>query len=146
MRKFALALTGLVLAISGLVAIPAAAQAATAGTQTALPAATVQADGNFYAYIDINFSGGVCAWSGNSNDWGSCKNRASSVWNNGFVETIDDVLLYWGTNNSGASYCVSVGVSIANLVPVHFNRAGAGLGQSLNDNVASHRWVNGSTC
>ncbi|MGW2049853.1 hypothetical protein ACWCPF_32405 [Streptomyces sp. NPDC001858] len=76
-------------------------------------------------------------------------NRASQLWNNGFPGGNDDVNLYYHRSQAGAYRCLPNGSHWDDL-PLGretFNRAGSGTGgsdglnQSLNNNVASHKWV-----
>ncbi len=73
-------------------------------------------------------------------------NQASSVWNNGYAETYDDVNVYWGSGYSGASKCIGRGGYIADLSYYTFPYNGTGGGETLNNNIASHKWVLNSTC
>jgi hypothetical protein len=101
-------------------------------------------DGNLYAYNDPNQSGTHCAWSGNAGTWGACENEASFLWNNGYAG-IDAVDLYWGEFNTGAHACISRGDVWRDLSngQYHFTygQGLAGFGDNVNDNIASHRWV-----
>ncbi|OJF14651.1 peptidase inhibitor family I36 protein [Couchioplanes caeruleus] len=129
--KVRYALAGaLTAAAVGLVMAPAPAQAAVG-------------DGNVYVWNEAGFNGHRCAWVGNSADWtgAGCRNRASSVFNNGYLGGNDDVRMYWDTNYGGASICVWRGATIENLQTVAFPHNGAGGGQNANDNISSHKWV-----
>lgn len=121
---------------------PTAAVAA-APVPAAAPAA-VAADGTFYAWEHAGYTGVRVGWVGDSSDWNDrgMRNRASSVHNNGYAGAYDDVRMYWGTGYSGASYCLANGGYLANMTLDHFPYNGTGGGEAMNDNVASHRWVN----
>ncbi|MFF8675212.1 peptidase inhibitor family I36 protein [Streptomyces sp. NPDC015242] len=130
------ALTALGLTALSLTALPGAAQAA--GTP-ASPRA-VAADGNLHAWEHEKKGGRHCAWPGNVLNWESCdmRNRASSLYNNGRTH---DVLLYFKPEHVGAHYCLNRGVYLENIVHHYFPHNGEGGGTSLNDNIASHKWV-----
>jgi hypothetical protein len=101
------------------------------------------ADGRLYAYYDYDYRRLCNSWSGNSSNWGACRNTTSSLWNNGYPGNLDDVWVYWGLNHSGARRGVHNGVALANLGHWHFDAdTGAGSGQPLNNNISSHRWTN----
>lgn len=142
-----LALAGLATASIAAVGMSGTAQAAPAAPAKAMapaaPSAVAAADGYFYAWIDSNFNNNSCRWSGNASDWGACKNRASSVQNNGYVDTYDDVNMYWGTGYTGAWYCLARGHYLRDMRYDYFNRGSnkAGYGESMGDNVASHKWA-----
>ncbi|GHF50336.1 hypothetical protein [Streptomyces griseosporeus] len=114
---------------------------------TVLPAAAQANDGYLKAYQDINFNDYTyarpAAWGGNSTDWRDrgIRNEASSIWNDGWLGPLDDVLLYWGIGWGGASFCLPNGDSLRNMTLDHFPYNGNGAGAPLNDNVASHKWV-----
>jgi hypothetical protein len=142
MRKLNQILAGAAIATMGIGLLPATAQA-----QAVAPASpagvSVQADGNLHLYRDVNYGNYCRGYVGNSTDWGTCRNQVSSLWNNGYPGDLDDVWLYWGTNYSGARRGVHNGVSIADLQPYTFDAGtGTGAGQSINNNVSSHKWTN----
>lgn len=140
MGKIRNILIGAALAAVAVGAAPLTAQAA--DTAPASPAGA-QADGYLYVYYDLNYVGPCGKWSGNSPNWGVCRNQVTSVWNNGYPGNLDDVWLYYGLNYTGARRGVYNGVYIADLRPYPFDAGtGTGAGQSINDNVASHRWTN----
>lgn len=74
---------------------------------TVLPAAARANDGYLKAYQDINFNNYTyarpAAWGGNSTDWRDrgIRNQASSIWNDGWLGPLVDVLLYWGIGWGG---------------------------------------------
>ncbi|MFC9424823.1 hypothetical protein [Streptomyces sp. NPDC056987] len=131
-------------------AVPATAQAAETpvGPAAGASASVIAADGNFYAWRDINGGGGNCAWSGNDSDWSTCspggnmRNQASDIWNNGYAGSYDDVLVYWGLNYTGAYACIPNGRSYNPLTSYYFPNTGTGGGQNMNDNISSHKWAN----
>ncbi|MDL4816556.1 hypothetical protein [Actinomadura opuntiae] len=126
-----------------------------AGTATAVPASaqaavTAQAqDGYFYAWTGTNETGTRCRWYGNSSDWGTCRNEASSLWDNGYTDPGDPayVRVFWGQNWTGAYTCIRPGWYISDLRPRAFDDYSdsgtdtRGFGQTLNDNIASHSWI-----
>jgi hypothetical protein len=150
MRMSRTLVLGAVLAALGTGLLPALTAQAAPGTDraTSAPAAPalppgVQADGNLHLYRGINFTDYCRGYVGDSADWGTCRNQVSSLWNNGYPGNLDDVWVYWGTNHSGARRGVHNGVSIADLSPYTFDAGtGTGAGQSINNNIASHRWTN----
>ncbi|MFF3286976.1 hypothetical protein [Streptomyces sp. NPDC003023] len=141
-----LALAGaLAVATLGLAPTAAQAQEATpAPTAPARTAAVAAADGNLYAWEHSWKGGRVATWSGNSTNWAdrNMRNQASSVDNNGYAGAYDDVLLYWDVSYGGASYCLRNANYLMDMPYDHFPNNGAGGGQSLNDNISSHKWVN----
>ncbi|MFC5144819.1 peptidase inhibitor family I36 protein [Streptomyces aureoversilis] len=145
MGKLRTILTGAALAALTVTAMPLAAHAAgtapaPVGTGTS---AAPPADGKLYAYEGYNYTGFSCSWTGNSNNWGQCRNQASSLWNNGFPGNLDDVWVYWAPNRTEARRGVHNGVAISNLATVTFDAGtGKGAGQNLNDNISSHQWTN----
>lgn len=116
------------------------------------------ADGYVYAYdqpYGWSRGGDACRWIGSDSNWYDCTwygvrknmlNRASSLWNNGWAGGYDKVNFYWGSNWSGAWACLGVGDYWADL-PLGrekfswYTNDKRGLGESLNNNVASHKWV-----
>jgi hypothetical protein len=132
--------------------------AAIAATTLATATAATAADGYVYAYDQTygwTKAGDACRWYGNDTYWGDCTwygvkknmlNRASSLRNMGWPGGYDKVNFYWGVNLTGAWACLGVGDYWADL-PLgreKFNWAlgdKRGLGQSLNNNIASHKWV-----
>ncbi|MFF3670793.1 hypothetical protein [Microtetraspora malaysiensis] len=116
------------------------------------------ADGYFYAAEHSYGLGKYCRWADDDGAWTTCydggghevnmENQASQMFNNGFPGGYDTVRVFWGRAYTGAWRCLAPGNHWDDL-PLGretFNGGGsskAGYGQSLNDNVASHRWVNG---
>ncbi|GHC80900.1 hypothetical protein GCM10007079_20190 [Nocardiopsis terrae] len=115
------------------------AQAEEVGSPTAASAA----DGRLHAYHGFDYKNYCGSWEGNSSHWGSCRNTTSSLWNNGYPGNLDDVRVYWGLNHSGAHRGVRNGMAFANLSHWYFDAdTGAGSGQTLNNNISSHMWIN----
>ncbi|MEU8706636.1 hypothetical protein [Streptomyces sp. NPDC048565] len=116
-----------------------------APTQGSHAPAAQAPDGLLHAWTDAGGRGHHCTWGGPSDNWGTCRNAASDIWNNGTAVTLDAVDLYWGTSGTGAHACISRGDSWNNLpVDIHKFTYGQGLGgfgESVNDNISSHRWV-----
>lgn len=143
--KIASALATVGLAAATLTALPGAAHANPEwySTPAAAQSTRVQAepDGKLHVWEHQKKGGLYCAWSGNAGNWDTCggmRNEASSVWNNGRTH---DVWLYYGPNQTGAHFCLNKGVYLENIVHHYFPHNGSGGGQSLNDNIASHKWV-----
>ncbi|GHH04568.1 peptidase inhibitor family I36 protein [Streptomyces lanatus] len=134
----ALATTGFIAV--ALTALPGTAQANPEWYVS--PASQIQAaDGNLHAWEHQKKGGKHCAWPNEVDNWDSCngmRNEASSVFNNGRTH---DVWLYYGPNQTGAHFCLNKGVYLENIVHHYFPHNGAGGGESLNDNIASHKWV-----
>ncbi|MFF3489666.1 peptidase inhibitor family I36 protein [Streptomyces sp. NPDC002701] len=102
-------------------------------------------DGRVYVYVDLNFTGTWCGMPGNQQDYRNISdcpdmdNKTTSVWNNGYVATFDDVRLYRDYVYSGPNMCISVGDSWGNLDLGYevFNT-----GEHANDKISSHIWAN----
>lgn len=166
MRGIASALTAL--ALVGVAGTFTTSPALADDTPAETPAETTEtgaaydlaaADGYFYAADYPYGKGEYCRWSGNDSNWETCKdgdgdsvyegmyNRASQMFNNGFPVGYDDVNVYWGLSYEGAYRCLARGNHWDDL-PLNretFNHRGTngrGYGESLNNNVASHKWVN----
>lgn len=136
--RTALAGTGIALA---LVALPVTAQAA--GEPAAPAPQGAAADGKLHVYYDFNYTNECAAWTGNSANWGACRNKVSSLLNSGYPGNLDDVWVYWGPSYAGARRGVHNGVGLANLTQWPFDpNTGSGSGQALNDNISSHKWTN----
>ncbi|MFF3591710.1 peptidase inhibitor family I36 protein [Streptomyces sp. NPDC002387] len=105
---------------------------------------SANADGYLYAYNDPELEGTRCRWAGSAGTWGSCENEASSLWNNSYYG-IDAVDLYWGEFHTGAHACISRGDIWGDLSggQYHFTygQGLSGFGDNVNDNIASHQWV-----
>jgi hypothetical protein len=143
-------------AIAGLtvLVVPSAAQADTRATAFAAAAA----DGFFYAADLPNGQGKYCRWLGNDTDWSTCSdpsgsvggngmlNQASQMFNNGVPGGYDDVNVYYNKGYDGAFRCLATGNHWDNLslgieTFDHWGTNGQGYGKSLNNDVASHKWV-----
>ncbi|MFF3489641.1 hypothetical protein ACFYXC_41480 [Streptomyces sp. NPDC002701] len=101
---------------------------------SAVPAA----DGYLYSYNEINYVDFCSSWLNDSSNWGSCQDRSSSLWNNGFPGAYDDVWVFEGLNYTGAKRGLYQGAEIPNNAAYTFD----GTSLSLNDNISSHRWTN----
>ncbi|MCS0603577.1 hypothetical protein NX794_20510 [Streptomyces sp. LP11] len=143
--------TGAVAAGLALALFPTTASAAATPSATGSAAhdsasrGAAAADGLLHAWTDPYGGGTPCFWGGNADTWGPCRNKASDIWNNGYAVTLDAVDLYWGLNATGAHACIGRGDSWNNLPSGQWRFTyGSGLGgfgQSVNDNISSHRWV-----
>jgi hypothetical protein len=135
----ATALTAVGLTTLSLTALPGAAQASDSTPSSTR--AVAAADGNLHVWEHQRRGGKHCAWPDDVDNWDSCngmRNEASSVFNNGRTH---DVWLYYSPNQEGAHFCLNRGVYLENIVHHYFPHNGAGGGKSLNDNIASHKWV-----
>jgi hypothetical protein len=132
-----------------------AALATVAGTAVVTAPAASAADGNVYAFEGTYNSGPYCAWSGDDGDWSTCSgggvnrnmlNKASSLWNNGYPGSYDDVNFYYNQGQGGAWACLGNGDAWADLSLGHeifsWGPGLAGHGGRINDDIASHKWVN----
>ncbi|MFJ9817287.1 hypothetical protein ACIRU3_18820 [Streptomyces sp. NPDC101151] len=132
-------------ALTVLVAPLSSASAAESGGQPAKAPRLAAADGRLHVYTQPNGGGNTCSWLGNADSWGSCRNLVSDIWNNGYAGGNDAVDLYWGLNATGAHACISQGDRWPDLTTgrYHFtyDSGKPGFGDSLNNNVSSHRWV-----
>jgi hypothetical protein len=153
MHKARVALAAVAVAASALLAGAASAQAApaanapAANTQaapgTSASPAQIASDGRFYAYNGLNYTNLCNSWSGNSSNWGACRNKSESLWNNGYPGGNDDVLVYWGTSYSGAWRGICNGAALADLRqwPYDYSGGASGNGQALWHNISSHKWA-----
>ncbi|MEU1372307.1 peptidase inhibitor family I36 protein [Streptomyces triculaminicus] len=145
MRTLRTLMVSTAVAALAVTAAPFAAQAAEPAPPPTVagPDSIKAPDGNLYAWYHLNYQGPACTWAGNSSNWGSCKNQATSLWNNGYPGNLDDVWVYWGSGYTGAGRGVYNGVALPDLRQYTFDAGtGRGAGEQLNDNIASHRWVN----
>jgi hypothetical protein len=151
MYKARVALAAVAVAASALLAGAVTAQAApaapAANTQAA-PAtgaspAQVSADGRFYAYYGTYYDNLCNSWSGNSTNWGACRNKVESLWNNGYPGGKDDVLVYWGLNYGGAWRGICNGAALGDLGqwPFDWSNGKPGNGEALWKNISSHQWA-----
>ncbi len=146
MRKSRIAAGAVAIAATALVAGGVTAEAATA--PPASPA-TAQSDGYFYSYNGTGFTNLCGRWSGNSPNWGVCRNKTESLWNNGYPGAFDDVLVYWGLNYTGAYRGVCNGDALPDVSGLTFDwsNGAAGHGESLWHNISSHKWATlGGVC
>ncbi|WP_405839421.1 hypothetical protein [Streptomyces sp. NBC_01518] len=131
-------------AVAALFSPVSSASALDAGTQKTA-AAQLSGDGYLHVYTQPYGGGRECKWSGNSDNWGSCRNLTSDIWNNGYAGGLDAVDLYTAPNAGGAHACISQGDSWPDTTTGEYRFTyGAGLeqfGKSVNNNISSHRWV-----
>lgn len=140
---------------SALAAFAVVAPAASAATPEANAPSPKAADGYVYVWDGANKTGAGCAWSGNDGDWSACtdrsgawhnlRNKAGSLYNNGYAATNDKVNFYWGTNYTGSWACLGRGDSWPNLpAEGHTFTWGVnlpGYREPINNNISSHKWV-----
>ncbi|MFE9448385.1 hypothetical protein [Streptomyces sp. NPDC006739] len=131
--------------VAVLVSPVSSASALESGAQGAKAPRLASADGYLHVFTQPNGGGRECSWAGNSDNWGSCRNLTSDIWNNGYAGGNDAVDLYWGLNATGAHACISQGDRWNDTTQddYHFTY-GAGLGgfgATVNNNISSHRWV-----
>lgn len=141
MNKIRALLVGAVIAATTAVAAPlatAAAEPAPVAPHEVVP----QADGRLHVYYGFNLSNHCGSWVGSDDDWGVCRNATASLWNNGYPGNLDDVRVYWGVNQTGASRGVYNGVALGDLRNWTFDNNGSGAGEWLYNNISSHQWVN----
>jgi hypothetical protein len=156
MRKVKILISSVAIAgLTGLVT-PSAAQA----DNTAATFAATMNDEYFYAAEHPYGQGKYCRWLGNDGNWADCssasgptpggmQNQASQMYNSGVPATLSAVNVYYNRGYDGAYRCLAASDHWDDL-PLGretFNRwgnNGSGYGLSINDNVASHKWV--SSC
>ena len=131
-------------AVAALFSPVSSASALDTGTQKTATA-QLAADGYLHVYTQPYGGGRECKWSGNSDNWGSCRNLTSDIWNNGYAGGFDAVDLYTAPNAGGAHACISQGDRWYDTTTGNYTFTyGAGLsqfGKSVNNNISSHRWV-----
>ena len=131
-------------AVAALFSPVSSASALDAGTQKTA-AAQLSGDGYLHVYTQPYGGGRECKWSGNSDNWGSCRNLTSDIWNNGYAGGLDAVDLYTAPGAGGAHACISQGDRWWDTTTGNYRFTyGAGLdqfGKSVNNNISSHRWV-----
>ncbi|MFJ1600280.1 hypothetical protein [Streptomyces sp. NPDC088261] len=147
---------GRLIAAAGLTALPlllstGTAQAA-APQEPARPSVAAEPDGYLYAWVNINRGGDWCRWLNNDDNWNTCsgskasfdmRNKASSLDNRGFTGSYEDVDLFYSPSQQGSSNCLPNGYYLNNLAGIYFRWDGKpGQGQTMNDNIASHKWSN----
>jgi hypothetical protein len=101
------------------------------------------ADGTFAVWNVTN--GSRCEWAGNAPTLGSCTNKNYLLQNSGYpCSGCDWVRLYWGTNYTGAYYCVPPGQTLGQATSpnVRFNKGSglSGYNQVIWSNAASAKW------
>lgn len=135
--RIATALAAVGVTALSLTVLPGAAQASESTSPSTR--AVAAADGNLHVWEHQKRGGRHCAWPNNAN-WSTCnmRNQGSSVENSGFTH---DVWLYYSPDQTGAHFCLNKGVYLENIVHHYFPHNGAGGGKTLNDNIASHKWV-----
>lgn len=114
------------------------------------------ADGYVYAWNNYNYNTnqGWCAWYGNDRDWSWCdersggttsmRNKASSLWNNGYAGAYPAVNFYYnGPERSSAWACLGQGDSWPDLRYRYFSWGSGlpGYGRPLENDIAGHKWV-----
>lgn len=134
MKTFAKAVVSVAVAAASALGVPALAQAAT----SASPTTAAAADGNLYVYRDYNFTTLCGRWPGNKPNWGGCGGTISSLWNNGYPGSYDDVWVYSGINYTGYKRGVYNGVRLPDLRGYKFD----GSSVVLDNNIWSHKWTN----
>ncbi|MBT2449241.1 hypothetical protein J7F03_19515 [Streptomyces sp. ISL-43] len=98
--------------------------------------------GRLHAYYDFWYQYECGSWSGSAASWGECKNAASSLWNLRYPGSFDDVWVYYNSNYGGAGRGVYNGAGLPDLRQWSFGPGGAGAGEALYHNIASHKVVN----
>jgi hypothetical protein len=142
--KRVLTLAASAAAVAVLVSPVTSASALESGSQGTR--AVAASDGYLHVYTQPYGRGTECKWEGNSNNWGACRNLTSDIWNNAYLGGNDAVDLYTAPDAGGAHACIDGGDRWIDTTTnqYHFTY-GAGLegyGQSVNNNISSHRWVN----
>ncbi|WP_030378466.1 MULTISPECIES: hypothetical protein [unclassified Streptomyces] len=140
--KRVLTLAASAAAVATLFSPVSGASALESGAQSPARAA---ADGYLHVYTQPYGGGRECKWLGNSDNWGTCRNLTSDIWNNGYAGGLDAVDLYTAPNAGGAHACISQGDRWIDTTTGEYRFTyGAGLeqfGASVNNNISSHRWV-----
>ncbi|MEV7297721.1 hypothetical protein AB0N79_39935 [Streptomyces microflavus] len=136
-----------ILAVGALAALAATAVPLTAHASESVPseskgAVGIQADGRLHAYYSFNYQNECGSWSGDASNWGECKNTAASLWNMRYPGSLDDVWVYFNSSYGGAGRGVYNGAGLPDLRQWAFGPGGAGAGQPLYHNIASHKFVN----
>ncbi|WP_371657683.1 peptidase inhibitor family I36 protein [Streptomyces sp. NBC_00280] len=133
--------------IAGAAEPPAPAPDSKSATAAAAPSVAA-ADGNFYAWDGANRTGKYCAWVGDDTNWSTCspggnmRNQAGSIENRGYPGSYSRVRVYWDTAYGGTYACIENGYYYADLSQWYFQVAGPGQGETLNNNISSHKWAN----
>ncbi|MER7519978.1 hypothetical protein [Streptomyces sp. NPDC126499] len=147
MRTFGKSLAALGLAVAGLVAPAASAQAAGTGATGNCDSVWPGRNGNVYAYDQTHCSGYLGGTPGDDADWNAAgggftnaANRASSVMNAGYTGSYAIVAFYYYAGYGGGYSCLSpYEYYVDDLSRNTFSN-----GRNMNDNIVSHKWVN--TC
>jgi hypothetical protein len=143
--KRVLTLAASTAAVAALFSPMSSASALESGVQTAAAPRPAAADGYLHVYTQPNGRGHECKWLSNSDNWGTCRNLTSDIWNNGYAGGFDAVDLYTAPNGGGAHACIGQGDRWNDTTTGDYRFTyGAGLeqfGASVNNNISSHRWV-----
>ncbi|GGX93326.1 hypothetical protein [Streptomyces fructofermentans] len=141
MRKFTVAAALLGLTALG-VAVPATTtQAAESGvTGPVCDSKWGARNGNMYAWDGFDCQGTLLiSTPGSNSNWGGANDRASSVMNRGFTGSYAIVEFYYLAGYTGGETCLYPGELYADdLSDNTFTN-----GQTVNNNIRSHQWVNG---
>lgn len=123
---------------------------ATVAASTVVPAAPSGCPTEAFCVYQRGNGGGLCGiFYGNSSDWGpGCANNEDSVFNNGTpCNGCQDVNIYWGSNYTGAYYCLPMGHYLLYMTQNVFNRTQSGPGgsdgynQVMAYNAVSNKWT-----
>ncbi len=142
MRSLRTILGGAAVAALAVAAAPFTAHASETVPSVPKAEVSIQADGRLHAYYDFDYRNECGSWSGDASNWGECKNTAASLWNMRYPGSLDDVWVYYNSGYSGAGRGVYNGAGLPNLTQWSFGPGGAGAGQALYHNIASHKFVN----
>ncbi|MGW6835463.1 hypothetical protein ACWGCI_18925 [Streptomyces sp. NPDC054949] len=114
-----------------------------APASTASAARAAEPTGFLYAWQHHHAGGRHCRWDKKNANWAGCRNEVSDVWNNGYPGRQEDVRLFFNLDMHGSWVCLQQGQSIPDLnaAGTVFTAPGKGQGLPVNDNVASHDWV-----
>lgn len=147
MKKISIALAALTLTAMA-AAVPSASAQPAQSSSALKGSVAAAADGYLYAWDGFARSGAQCRWQLDDADWGTCsgismRNRASSLENRGYAGAYEDVDLFYSLSWQGSRNCLPNGYYLDNLTGIYFLWDGkAGQGQTMNNNIASHRWSN----
>jgi hypothetical protein len=110
-------------------------------TASAAPAGTAHG-----LCVIINYQVVKCL-NGNEADAGQYLKKADGLWNNAYPGGLDDALVYWGPNRTGAWLGICNGTALYDLRQWTFPGGAAGHGQPLWHNIASFKWADlGGLC
>ncbi|WP_060882709.1 hypothetical protein [Streptomyces caniscabiei] len=141
MRKFTATAALLGLTALGVVVPAATSQAADSAAAGRICDSKWGArDGNVYAWDFQDCDGNaIFVTPADSGDWGAAANRASSVMNRGYTGNLSIVKFFYLRNQGGGHTCLYPGELYAdNLTDNSFSS-----GQTVDNNIMSHQWVNG---